>query len=309
MSEKMIIIGSGPAGYTAGVYAARAKLAPILFAGSEQGGQLTYTTEVENFPGFPDGVQGPDLMDRMKKQAEKFGTKVLHENVTAVDFSQHPFKVMTDSKTYEAETVIIATGARALRLGLPSEDALWGKGISACATCDGFFFRDKEVVMVGGGDAALEEATFLTRFAKKVTIVHRRDTLRASQPLQDRAKNDPKIDFIWNSEVVEVLGVAEGRVTGVTLKNNQTNEVTNVKTDGLFVAIGHTPATEIFKEQIDLDVKGYVITKSSTTETSVPGIFAAGDVADHRYRQAVTAAGTGCAAALDAEKFLEGRNE
>ncbi|MBI2099247.1 thioredoxin-disulfide reductase [Candidatus Uhrbacteria bacterium] len=303
MPEKVIIIGSGPAGWTAAVYAARANLSPLVFSGSEPGGQLMMTTEVENFPGFSAGILGPDLMNEMKKQAERFGTRIIDQKVDEVDFRKYPFLVRAGGCEYEARSVIISTGATARWLGLPSERAFYGKGVSACATCDGYFFKNKKVIVVGGGDAALEEAMFLTKFADAVTVVVRRDTLRASKIMRDRAKNNPKISFIWNTEVVEILG--DGYVTGVRLKNNKTNEISEMKIDGVFAAIGHEPATSIFKGQIDSDEKGYVIVKSGDTATNIPGVFAAGDVADHKYRQAITAAGTGCMAAIDAEKWLE----
>lgn len=303
--RNLIIIGSGPAGYTAAVYAARAELAPLVFEGDEIGGQLITTTEVENFPGFANGIMGPDLMVEMKKQAARFGTELVSERVTKVDFSARPFKVWSGERMEEAQSVIIATGASAKRLGLESEKALYGRGVSACATCDGFFFKGKEVVIVGGGDAAMEEAMFLTRFATKVSVIVRTEALRASKIMQERAKANPKISFIWNSEVKEVLGVAENKVTGVKLFNNQTNETTDFRADGLFVAIGHAPNVALFKDVLDLDEKGYLKTKPGSTATNIPGVFACGDVQDWRYRQAVTAAGTGCMAALDAQHFLE----
>lgn len=305
MPEKVIIIGSGPAGYTAAIYAARANLAPLMFSGTEPGGQLMTTTDVENFPGFPEGILGPDLMEKYKKQAERFGTRIISENVTAVDFSKRPFKVTAGEKTYETETVIISTGAVARRLGLESEKKLYGHGVSACATCDGYFFKEKEVVVVGGGDAAMEEADFLTKFAKHVTIIVRSNVLKASKIMQERANNNPKISFMFDTMVEEILGVEVGRVTGVRIKNNKTGEARDFACDGVFAAIGHDPATTIFKGQIELDVKEYVVTKNGTTATSVAGVFAGGDVADYRYRQAITAAGTGCMAAIDAEKFLQ----
>lgn len=307
MSENVIIIGSGPAGWTAAIYAARANLSPILFEGAESGGQLMTTTDVENFPGFSAGILGPDLMGEMRKQAERFGTRIINQKVEEVDFKKYPFLVRVGGREYESRSVIISTGAIAKRLGLESERALYGRGVSACATCDGFFFKNKKVIVVGGGDAALEEANFLTKFADSVTIVVRRDELRASKIMQDRAKGNPKISFIWNTEVVEILGAEAGHVTGVKLKNNKTNEISQMPIDGVFAAIGHEPATSVFRGQIDLDEKGYVIIKNGSTATNVPGIFAAGDVADHKYRQAITAAGTGCMAAVDVEKFLEER--
>ena len=307
--ERLIIIGAGPAGYTAGIYAARADLKPLLFAGPQPGGQLTTTTEVENWPGAEDGVMGPDLMIKLKTQAEKFGTRVSDETVTAVDFSAKPFKITTNKQAYEAETVIIATGASARRIGLASETALFGKGVSACATCDGFFFKNKEVVVVGGGDSAMEEATFLTKFASKVTILNRSDKFKASKPLLDRAKNNPKIAFMENVVVTEVLGVDAGHVTGIKIKNVVTNEESEMKTDGLFAAIGHVPNTELFKGQLDLDQLGYLVTTGpGDVKTKIEGVFACGDVMDKKYRQAVTAAGTGCVAALEAERLLTHRS-
>ncbi len=306
--HNVIIIGSGPAGFTAAIYAARANLRPVLFegllAGGQPGGQLMLTTEVENFPGFPKGILGPEMMQLFREQAERFGTELIREDVSKVDFSKRPFKVTAGDKDYFSKTVIISTGASANWLNIPSEKALQGYGVSACATCDGFFFKNKEVVVVGGGDSALEEAHFLTRFASKVTLVHRRGELRASKIMQDRAKNNPKIDFIWNSGVEAIKDPAAKKVTGVVLKNLLTGEISEKRCDGVFVAIGHTPNSQIFKEQISLDPKGYILVKDGT-HTNVPGVFACGDVQDFKYRQAITAAGSGCMAALDAERFLE----
>jgi len=304
----MIIIGSGPAGFTAAIYASRANLKPLLFEGlargGQPGGQLMLTTDVENYPGFPKGVLGPELMELFRQQAARFGTTLVQQDVTAVDLSKRPFKVTVDDKEHFAKTLIISTGASANWLGLPSEKALQGYGVSACATCDGFFFKGKEVVVVGGGDSAVEEATFLTKFASRVTLVHRRDALRASKIMQDRAQQNKKIDFIWDSEVIEIKDPAQKKVTGVVMKNLKTGQVTEKKTDGVFMAIGHTPNSELFKGQLDLDPKGYIKVHDGTL-TSVRGVFACGDVQDFKYRQAVTAAGTGCMAALDAERWLE----
>lgn len=304
MSNKIIIIGSGPAGWTAAIYASRALLSPVLFEGAEPGGQLTTTTEVENFPGFPEGVMGPELMKKCKEQAKKFGTEIISEFVEAVDFSSRPFKVTSKGKVYEADTVIVSTGASARRLGIPSEKALYGHGVSACATCDGFFFKGKKVIVVGGGDAAMEEADFLTRFANEVTIVHRGNSFRASKIMQDRVTQNKKINVVWNSEVVEVLGEDVGRVTGVKLKDIATGEIREMQTDGMFTAIGHEPNTALFKGVLDLDERNYIKTIPGTSQTNIPGVFAAGDVQDAKYRQAITAAGSGCMAALEAEKFL-----
>lgn len=299
---KTIIIGSGPAGLTAALYASRADLKPLLIAGFEPGGQLMQTTDVENFPGFPEGIQGPELMQKMIEQAKRFGTEWVQENVTAVDFSGVPLKVSTEGKTYLGETVIIATGAEANWLGLPNEQRLRGKGVSACATCDGFFFRDKEVVVIGGGDSAMEEANFLTKFASKVTVLHRSNNFRASRIMLKRAQDNPKISFITNVTVVDVLG--EDSVAGVRYKDNATGEEKELACSGYFAAIGHTPSTKVFANSgVNTDIKGYIITKDHT-KTSVRRVFTAGDVHDPRYRQAVTAAGMGCMAALDVEKFL-----
>ena len=301
MIHKVIILGSGPAGLTAALYAARANLNPLVLGGLEWGGQLMLTTEVENYPGFIDGINGPDLMENFKKQAERFGAKIINSNVTSVDFSNKPLKVFVGKEVYETQTVIIATGASAKWLGLENEQKFIGKGISSCATCDGFFFKDKEIALVGGGDSAMEEALFLTKFASKVTVVHRRDKLRASKIMQDRAFANDKIKFIWDSEIVDVLG--DNNVDGVKIKNIKTNESSVCKVNGLFVAIGHIPNTNFLKEQIDLDEKGYVVCNGTTT--NVEGVFVAGDVHDFRYRQAVTAAGHGCEAAIDVEKYIE----
>jgi thioredoxin reductase (NADPH) len=301
-SRNIIIIGSGPAGYTAAIYTARANLKPLVFAGTQSGGQLMITTDVENYPGFPQGIQGPDLMDKFRKQAERFGAEILDFNVTRVDFSKRPFKVFYDEGGEEAEAVIICTGASAKWLGLPSEERLRGRGVSACATCDGFFFRGKDVAVVGGGDTAMEESAFLTRFANRVTVIHRRNKLRASKILQDRAFANPKIGFKWNSVVVDILG--NDQVEGVKVRDINTEKISDLSVQGVFVAIGHIPNTEIFKGQIEMDELGYIIPKQNT-QTNVKGVFVAGDVHDSRYRQAVTAAGWGCQAAIDAEKFLE----
>ncbi len=300
-SHKLIIIGSGPAGLTAALYAARAELKPLVIAGLVFGGQLMITTEVENFPGFEDGIQGPELMEKMIKQAERFGAQIVYDDVTKVDFSQKPFKVTVGKQEYLGEAVIIATGASSLWLNLPSEERLRGKGISACATCDGFFFKGKEIAVIGGGDAAMEEALYLTKFASKVTIINRSDKLRASKIMQDRALANPKITLLPNKVVVEFLG--DQYLTAIKLKDVGTSEVSDLAVGGAFVAIGHKPNTEIFAGQIELDAKGYIVPKDGT-QTSTAGVFVGGDVRDYRYRQAVTAAGMGCMAALDAEKYL-----
>ncbi len=305
--RKVIVIGSGPAGYTAAIYAARANLAPLMISGLQAGGQLMLTTHIENYPGFVDPVLGPELMETMRKQAERFGTEMLGVDVTAVDFTRHPFSVRVDDAAFEAQSVIIATGASVKLLGLPSETLLLGHGVSTCATCDGFFFKDQDVLVVGGGDSALEEALYLARLARGVTVVHRREALRASKIMQDRARAHPKIAFVWNSEVVDILDPAAGKVTGAVLRDVVTGDRTERRADGLFVAIGHRPNTGLFKGQVDLVPSGYVRVEPGTTRTSVPGVFAAGDVQDAVFRQAVTAAGTGCMAALEAERWLEAR--
>src|SRR5262249_27418010 len=304
-TRKIVVIGSGPAGYTAAIYAARANLAPVMFTGVQHGGQLMLTTLVENYPGFAEGVQGPELMETMRKQAAHFGTEMIDEDVPAVDLSRRPFVVTAGDQTYEAQAVVIATGASAKLLGLPGESKLMGRGVSTCATCDGFFFKDQNIMVVGGGDSALEEALYLSRLGRRVDVVHRRDTLRASKIMQERALKNPKIDFIWDTVVEDILGVDGGKVTGVRLRNVKTNTSSERAVDGLFVAIGHQPNTEIFRGQVDLLPNGYIKVKRGTTQTSVPGVFAAGDVQDFTYRQAVTAAGTGCMAALEAERYLE----
>jgi len=302
-TRKVVILGSGPAGYTAALYAARANLRPLVLKGLEAGGQLMLTTDVENYPGFPDGILGPELMDAMEKQAARFDAEIVAQSATRVDLSERPFGVWAGDHEWRAETLILATGASAKWLGVPGEEQLRGRGVSACATCDGFFFRDRELVVVGGGDTAMEEATFLTKFASAVTIVHRRDEFRASAIMQERALSNRKISVIWDTVVDEVLG--DGAVTGVRLRNVKTDEVREFPTDGVFVAIGHTPNTGLVERQLQLTDGGYIVVDEPTTRTSVPGVFAAGDVTDRIYRQAVTAAGQGCKAAMDAERFLE----
>jgi thioredoxin reductase (NADPH) len=301
----VIVIGSGPAGYTAALYAARAQLKPLVFEGSvTAGGALMNTTDVENFPGFPGGIQGPDLMDAMRKQAERFGAVLLAEDVTEVDLKADPKVVISEGETYLARAVIIATGSRYRELGIPGEKRLSGHGVSWCATCDGFFFREQEIAVVGGGDSAMEEALFLTRFAKTVTVIHRRDELRASKIMQERAFANSKIKFRWNSEVAEVLG--DTKITGLRLRDTVTGEQSDLAVGGVFVAIGHDPRSELFTGQLGTDSEGYLLVEQPSTRTAIPGVFGCGDVVDHTYRQAVTAAGTGCAAALDAERYLAG---
>jgi thioredoxin reductase (NADPH) len=301
----VIIIGSGPAGYTAAIYTARAKLQPLVLAGSvTAGGALMQTTDVENFPGFPDGIMGPNLMEELQKQTERFGAEVQFEDAIEVDLTASPKIVKTDSETYLAKAVIIATGSKYKELGVPGEKELSGHGVSWCATCDGFFFREQEIAVVGGGDSAMEEALFLTRFASTVTVIHRRDELRASKIMQERAFANPKIKFRWNSEVSEVLG--DTKITGLRLRDTVTGEQSDLAVGGVFVAIGHDPRSELFTGQLDTDSEGYLLVDQPSTRTAIPGVFACGDVVDHTYRQAVTAAGTGCAAALDAERYLAG---
>jgi thioredoxin reductase (NADPH) len=304
--HRVVIIGSGPAGLTAALYTARANLKPLLIEGLEAGGQLMLTTMVENWPGFRDGIMGPDLMAEMRAQAERFGAEIIQGNVKSVDLAQRPFPIeLADGRSVLADALIIATGASARWLDIGSDRKLSGHGVSTCATCDGYFFRGKPIAVVGGGDSALEEATYLTRFASKVILIHRRDTLRASKIMQDKAFANPKIEFMWDSEIASVNDVEKGEVTGVTVRHVKTGALTDVPLDGVFIAIGHTPNTSLFKGQIELDANGYVVTHDGS-RTSVPGVFAAGDVQDHVYRQAITAAGSGCMAAIDAERFLEG---
>ncbi|HAA91923.1 MAG TPA: thioredoxin-disulfide reductase [Rhodospirillaceae bacterium] len=304
--SKVLIVGSGPAGYTAAIYAARASLEPLIVAGMQPGGQMTITTDVENYPGFEEVIQGPWLMEQMQKQAEAVGTKMIYDMINDVDFTQRPFKMTGDmGDTYTGDTVIIATGAQARWLGLESEEKFQGFGVSACATCDGFFFKDQEVAVVGGGNTAVEEALYLTNHATKVTLIHRRDALRAEKILQDRLFNHEKVQVMWDSVLDEVLGGGDPlEVTGVRVKNVKTNETSDLDLQGLFIAIGHDPATEIFKGKVDMDDEGYILTAPDSTATNIPGVFAAGDVKDKTYRQAVTAAGMGCMAALEAEKFV-----
>lgn len=306
--RNVVVIGSGPAGFTAALYAARANLEPVVFAGIEWGGQLQNTTEVENYPGFPDGIQGPELMEVFRKQAERFGAKVLADTVTKVDFSARPFTVWAGDEATTARAVIISTGAAYRQLGIPGEKELAGHGVSYCATCDGFFFRDDDIVVIGGGDTAMEEAMFLTRFGRTVTVVHRRDELRASKIMQQRAFDNPKISFVWDTVLTEAVGT-QGKLTSVRLRNLKTGEESEREAGGLFIAIGHDPATAIFKGHVDLDDAGYVIVEPFSSRTSVEGVFAGGDCVDHKYRQAITAAGMGCMAAIDAERWLEAQGD
>ena len=306
MQNNVIIIGSGPAGYTAALYAARANLKPLIFEGNQPGGQLTITTDVENYPGFPDGIMGPELMDKFKSQAERFGAKVYSMNVDKVQFSNSDFIVYVGDETFSAKSIIISTGASAKLLGLESEKKLMGYGVSACATCDAFFFKNKNVYVVGGGDSAMEEATFLTKFATKVTIVHRRDAFRASKIMQDKVFKNDKINVLWNTEVIDMLGEPNaGGLKSILVENTITKEQSTIECEGLFLGIGHKPNSDIFKDQLELDKSGYIKTYNNSTQTSIPGVFAAGDIMDPVYRQAITAAGSGCMAALDAEKYIE----
>lgn len=311
MTSKVIIIGSGPAGYTAALYAARANLEPVLFAGLQPGGQLMITTDVENYPGFPQGIMGPAMMSLFREQAVRFGTRVVDQEVTKVELSQRPFRIYQGDEEQLAETVIVATGASAKWLGLPSETYFGGFGVSACATCDGFFFRNKHVAVVGGGDTAMEEANYLTRHASKVSLIHRRNEFRASKIMQERVLKNPKIEVLWNTAIEEIKGETQPhrRVTGMTLRNTETEATEEKAIDGVFIAIGHKPNSDLFRGVLPMDANGYLITEPHSTRTNIPGVFVSGDVADHFYRQAVTAAGTGCMAAIDAERFLEEHGE